>query len=160
MRPTRRDSSFMAFSISRSRPIAAAFALACALAVLATGCHREPFPHVKVSGSVKYDDGSLIPAHSLEVMFNPQAAPKNKTTFPRIGHAEVDIATGAFTSVTTTQPNDGVVAGKHKVTLRAYLASGEISPAVPEEYGDVTKTPLEVDTAQPVFHLTVKKPSS
>lgn len=59
---------------------------------------------------------------------------------------------------TTHKANDGLVQGKHTVMLAG--VNGEMLPAslVPPEYGDFSKTPLEVDTANQPFHLTIRKP--
>ena len=124
------------------------------------GCGGEPFTHVQVSGTVKYDDGSLIPVEMMELTFQPQAEAVDAKTHPRPGHASVDIATGEFKRATTHKPGDGLVAGKHKVKITAYDASQQVSQAIPEEYRDISTTPLEFDTADPEWTIVIKRPAS
>lgn len=108
---------------------------------------------MKVSGTVTYDDGSLIPGERLVVTFLPQMKALNATTYPRPGIAEVDVNTGKFECVTSHKYGDGVVPGEHKILVesigsieRSLLASG----AVPAEYRSAEKTPLRVDARFPV----------
>ncbi len=89
--------------------------------VTASGCgSNEPFSYRKVTGTVKYDDESLIQAARLEVAFHPLIPPKDPKTHPRPGVAEVDLATGTINEVTSHKYGDGVVAGEHKVTVQTY----------------------------------------
>ena len=126
--------------------------------LLLAGCgSKDPFGYVKVSGRVMYDDDTPIPA-DLHLTFHPQAGPIDAKTHPRPGRAVADKATGEFSSVTSHMPNDGLVRGRHKVTL--LLNNGHPLPpsiAAPE-YSDPNKTSLEVDTANLPFVLKVKKP--
>jgi hypothetical protein len=126
--------------------------------LLSAGCGGEPFRHVPVSGKVTYEDGSPIPVDGLSVAFHSQTPPVDAKTYPRPGMAAVDRATGTLGSVTSHKFNDGLVQGKHKVVLM--VSVGSLPPSiVPPEYGDLAKTPLEVDTASQPFHLKVRKPS-
>jgi hypothetical protein len=137
------------------------FGLWCVLFCLPTvlGCwSSEPFSYVKVHGKVSYEDGTLIPTDPLVLTFYPHNIEPKGKDHPRPGMAAVDKATGRFDSVTSHQPDDGLVRGKHKVTL------GTVGPAIippsvlPPEYGDRNRTPLEVDTADSPFDLKVRKP--
>jgi hypothetical protein len=128
------------------------------LILLSTGCGREPFRLVPVSGKITYEDGVPIPLDLLAVTFTSQAAPIDAKTHPRPATAPVDRATGTFQSVTTHKFGDGLGQGKHKVTL-TMLGGGAVPMSlVPAEYLDPAKTPLEVDTAQLPFELKVRKP--
>jgi hypothetical protein len=137
---------------------AARLALMVLLAGLSGGCNREPFEHVRVSGTVTYEDGSPIPVEVLRLLFTSQAPPLDEKTHPRPGWAEVDVATGAFHSATTRKIGDGLVRGKHKVILSGAGNSELPSSLVPPEYCDWARTPLEVDTEHQPFTLKVRKP--
>jgi hypothetical protein len=129
-------------------------------ALFLCGCgFGEPYPMVRVSGKVSYDDGSLIPAERINVQFVPQAAPIDAKTHPRAGAAEVDPATGAFDLVTTHDYGDGVVAGRHRVLITAYGADNLPTAAIPERYRDPQQSPLVVDTDDAPFHLKIPLPS-
>lgn len=117
--------------------------------LVAVGCGgNEPFDYTQVSGSVKYDDGTLIEAPAIEVTFYPQAEPKDEKTHPRPGVAIVDPATGKFNSVTSHKPNDGVVPGLQKVTVQTFDESHMPTDILPKEYTDVLTTPLTFDTTK------------
>lgn len=122
------------------------------------GCSKEPFKYVPASGKVTYEDGTPIPADVLSLTFISQAPPVDAKTYPRPGMAVVDKATGEFKAVTSHKLNDGLVRGKHKVTLSG--ANGAVLPAsiVPPEYNDYSKTPLEADTDKMPIVLKVRKP--
>ena len=131
------------------------------LVLLAPGCgSRDPFSYTRVNGKIVYEDGTLIPVDPLVLTFYPQRPPIDAKTFPRVGTAHVDKETGTFRAVTTSKPGDGLVRGKHKVTLTDSWRQPLDASLVPPEYGDPAKTPLEVDTADLPFELEVRKPSS
>jgi hypothetical protein len=112
------------------------------------GCgSKEPFAQVPVTGTVIYDDGSLILAEKIRVTFYPQAQPKDAKTHPRPGTADVNVADGSFKEVTSHKFNDGVVAGLQKVTVQTFDSAEMPTDLVPVEYTDVHATPLTYDTA-------------
>lgn len=124
------------------------------------GCgNKEPFELVQARGRVCYDDGTLLPIKSLSLNFYPQAAAKGNKTFPRTGSATVDVRTGTFVSVTSHHQDDGLVKGKHKVTLHL-PGRMPLPPEIASDiYSNVDRTPLEVDTGTVPFDLRVAKPT-
>lgn len=135
----------------------AVFSVACCL-LLAAGCGaKDPFSYAQVSGKVSYEDGTLIPADYI-LFFYPQSGPLDSKTYPHCGTAIVEKATGRFDSITSYRRGDGLVRGKHKVTLLGPTHGPLPASIVPPEYGSPVQTPLEVDTAQQPFELRIKKP--
>ncbi len=124
-----------------------------------TGCSRgsDPFSYVKVSGTVSYEDGSRIPASSLVLNFISEM-PSDAKVRPKVGMCYVDAETGKFDAVTTHKANDGVVVGKHKVTITDQGHKPLPANIIPAIYSDSVKTPLEVDTDNLPFEIKVKKP--
>jgi len=125
------------------------------------GCGgSQPFSTVPVSGKVMYEDGSLIPAPQIQVMFVPQVPPVDKKTYPRPGLAYVNPKDGTFANVTSHQPGDGVVVGRAKVVIKTLDERGNPTAHVPKAYQEVSTTPLEVEVSQQnrEFVLKVKKP--
>lgn len=138
--------------------LAARGAVLCVL-LFFVGCGSgDPFSYVKVSGKVTYDDGSLIQHEGASLTFFPQAEALGPTTFPLPGVARFDPATGQFNVVTSHKYGDGLVRGKHKVTLTTSSHHPLPASVVPPEYADPEKTPLLVDTAEQPFDLKVRKP--
>jgi len=133
------------------------FLATCATLILVIGgCGSgEPFDYVKVHGTVRYDDGSLIPAGRLVVRFISQT----KTGNPKIpapqGNAEVNVKTGEFASVTSHKFGDGIVPGDHKVII--FPPQPDV---VPEEYSKVETTPLMVSAQDSPFDIKIKKPTT
>lgn len=118
---------------------------------------QDPFNYVSVSGSVMYEDMSLIPAKSLTAVFVPLAGP-NGDNAPRSGFADIDVKTGRFAFATTTKYGGGIVEGRHKVYLVAD-ADKSGNALLAEEYTNFDATPLEISTADTPFRFVVKKPT-
>ncbi|MHC4178802.1 MAG: hypothetical protein ACYSWU_14925 [Planctomycetota bacterium] len=122
--------------------------LLCGLAGCGSG---EPFDMLPVSGKVTYEDGSLISAARVEVTFGPQAKPIDGKTYPRPGRAEVNVADGTFSEVTSHKYGDGLVLGKHKIKVFSYDQNN-----VPTELA-VEPSEIEVGPGSTEFEFTVKK---
>ena len=130
------------------------FVLVC---VFIAGCGSgSPFEYVKVSGSVRYDDGSPIPANGMELRFSALDAPKQENAFPRPAIARIN-ENGQFDCVTSYKYGDGLIPGRHKVAIDLGTAPNP-KPVVPKEYTSVATTPLEVDTKDAPFEIKVPKP--
>ena len=98
------------------RSISATAIRMCRLALLplvlcsVTGCGRDnPFDLVKVSGTLTYDDGTLIPANMIILKFEPLAAPLDTKTHPPSGMSYVNVSDGTFDVVTSYKYADGLV---------------------------------------------------
>jgi hypothetical protein len=126
--------------------------------VILSGCNKEPFSYVRVSGKLCYEDGSPIPGAGITLMFLSQTPPKDPKTYPRPGVVEVNKDTGEFDCVTTHKYGDGLIIGKHKVVVTNNSGAPLPASVVPTEYSDYAKTPLLVDTADEPFNLQIKKP--
>ncbi|MBL9161760.1 MAG: hypothetical protein JNL18_03355 [Planctomycetaceae bacterium] len=135
------------------------WAIACVVGLVAGCSGSNPYDLVDVSGKVSYDDGSLIPAGSIMLKFNPEAPPLDAKTHPRKGFALVNVSDGTFASATTHKNADGLVAGKHKVLVVAYAADGKSANVVPKEYQRPDTTPIEIDTAILPLEIKVQKPT-
>jgi hypothetical protein len=138
------------------RSPSAAISLAAALALAAvSGCGgSNPYPVEKVSGKITYEDGSLIPANRLRLIFCSQAATVDPKTPPHKGEAEVNPKTGEFGSVSTFGFRDGIIRGEHKVFVEAVGAR----KLVPDKYASERTTPLKVNSSESPFTLKVPKP--
>ena len=105
-----------------------------------------------------YEDGSTLPAAAL-LRFYPQAPPRDSKTYPPFG-AAITNAEGEFASAISHGRN-GLVGGKHKVTVTKPKGGPFPPDAVPREYGDLQTTPLMVDTSDPTtFQLKIRKPTT
>ncbi len=128
----------------------------CVLLGLVVGCGSDaPFSYVPVSGSVKYEDDTLIPAAHITVTFQPLEGSIDKRTKPRSGDANVNVEDGTFTAATSHKFGDGIVPGRHKVTVRAFDAGMNEVPLIPKQYTLVAETPLEIDSKDSPFDIRV-----
>ncbi len=128
--------------------------LACGLLCLFLwGCDRGPFPQVKVTGTLSYEDGSVIPAERIRIWFQSQAPPIDASTHPRPASALVDPATGAFDGATTSKYLDGLVRGEHRVYI-------DITPSnvIPQEYTSASTSPLRISTDKLPLEIKIPKP--
>lgn len=153
----------MQTGVGRVKVRAGSWLRACGMAsaaACAIGCSdSSPYDLVKVSGTVKYEDGSLIPAETIMLKFEPEAAPLDSKTHPRKAYGEVNVAEGTFDTMTTHKYGDGVVAGRHKVMVIPTTRDGQITKLIPPEYRNAANTPVEVDTDNQPMEIRVKKPS-
>lgn len=137
------------------RPGALSFCLAIsAVAFVALpmlgGCGaKTPFPLEPVRGTVKYDDGSPIEADQIRIVFNPIDTAARDKVAPRSAAAYADVASGGFDGFTTWKNHDGVLVGRHKVTVIALRldqrGTTEPTDAIPSRYHRAETTPLEVE---------------
>jgi hypothetical protein len=134
--------------------------LACLTAcLLSIGCNRsaDPFSYIHVSGKVCYEDGTLLPM-GVFVTFYPIGGSLDQKTHPRPGQTTTEKETGTLGVVTSNHYDDGLVPGRYKVTLTG-VNNMPLPPKVAApEYSDLSKTPLEVDTAKQPFEIRVRKP--
>lgn len=92
----------------------------------------------------------------MELRFSALDAPKMEKAYPRPALARVNDK-GEFDAVTSYKYGDGLIPGKHKVSID--LGTGpDKKPLVPKEYTSIATTPLEVDTAKLPFDIKVPKP--
>jgi hypothetical protein len=115
----------------------------------------------QVEGSVRYDDGSLIPSQAILIRFEPLTPPLSERVHPKAGMAKVDPVDGTFRDVTTFKFGDGIVRGRHKVLLSersATVAEDDPKALIPSEYRNPQSTPLEVDSQESPFEFKIPKP--
>ena len=138
------------------RSPAAAISLAAAMALEAiSGCGAsDPYPVDKVSGKIAYEDGTLIPASRLRLVFVPQVRSVDLKTPPHKGQAEVNVKTGEFGSATTFKLRDGIIRGEHKVFVEA-VGPGKL---IPDKYAREQTSPLKVNSSESPFTLKIPKP--
>jgi hypothetical protein len=118
----------------------------------------DPFSYRRVSGTVLYEDGGVIPAGALTLTFVSTAPPYSPRMHPRPGIASVNPKTGDFQSVTSHKPGDGLVMGSHKVLISGDNRRPLPEDVIPPEYTDFKTTPLQVDTEAGPFLLKVRRP--
>jgi hypothetical protein len=129
----------------------------CLLFASVVGCgSQNPYGTVPASGKITYQDGSLIPAARIDIEFISQNPPIDAKTHPRPGVALVEPSDGSFV-VSTYEFGDGLIQGRHKVTVSAYDEKRNRVKGVPASYADPATTPLEVDTASGQFDLLIER---
>jgi hypothetical protein len=124
------------------------------IALALTGCGRGK-PHVPVTGTVKYADGSVPKGVIASITFQPASAgPESKGASSTINPED-----GSF-ELSTVQPGDGALPGDYVVTLNILDAYPRGKSVVPEKYRKVAETPLKatVDVdGDNVFPFVVEK---
>ena len=129
--------------------------LCCAVIGCSSG---SPYDYEKVSGKITYDDGSPIPAPALRLRFVAQDAPQVDGAFPRPAFANVH-EQGEFDCVTSYKYGDGLIPGKHKVSIERE-GLPDARPPVPKEYLSINTTPLVIDTEDAPLEIKVPKPQA
>ena len=130
---------------------------AALLCCIFAGCGSgSPYDYVKASGKITYDDGTPLPANNLKLRFVAQDPPIVSGAHPRAAFAVVD-AEGKFDCVTSYKYGDGLIPGRHRVSVeREGLPSEKIPVSL--EYMASSTTPIEVDTADAPFEIKVPRP--
>lgn len=122
-----------------------------------SGCgSKTTYPIVPVQGTIKYEDGSIIPAYRIQLKFISQEPPLDKKTHPRPGLGEVKVEDGSF-AVSTYGFEDGLIRGTHTVTARSFNEQNLPSPEIPIAYGSPDSSPLEVNAEESPFELVIKR---
>jgi hypothetical protein len=126
---------------------------------LLSGCGSgNGFSTTQPSGKITYEDGSLIPAAGMQLRLKSLASDDPNVT-PRTGMISVNVADGTFNGGMTYKPDDGVIAGKHKVGISLTGKPGQdIRKLVPKDYISAASTPVEVDTAELPWDIKIPKP--
>ena len=121
------------------------------------GCGSgSPYDYVKVNGKIAYEDGSPIPVNNLRLRFVAEDAPTVAGAHPRAAFAVVN-AQGTFDCVTSYKYGDGLISGRHKVSVDVEgLPKDKL--VIPKEFTSSATTPIEVDTANSPFDIKVPKP--
>ena len=125
-----------------------------------SGCGGgNPYKTVPVSGKVTFDDGSLIEAPELTILFKPQVKNVDAKTYARDGSATVKVSDGTFSCATTYDYGDGLIPGEHKVAVQPMKDGVPARGIVPDRYLDVETSPIVI-TVEPGMEplpLTVLK---
>ena len=133
------------------------FMLVASALALVLGCGGVvPYDVVPVTAKVTYEDGSLIPGEYISVAFHAQVEAVDSATSPRVGGGTINAADGTVEGITTYEYGDGLIQGKHKVTLTVGGAEAESSTAIPGAYTDPASTPLEIEVTESDQHFDVK----
>ena len=123
------------------------------------GCGQSgAYSVVPSTGTVKYDDGSVIPAGRIELRFISQEPAQDAGTHPRQGITEVNVEDGTFDYVSTYKHGDGLIRGEHKVIARSIAPGGGYTPAIGEQYASESSTPLVVQADGKPIDLVIEKP--
>lgn len=146
----------------RQRPrltLAAGF-VAALLLVRGTGCiatalfSTQPaatFAYKKLSGEIRYEDGSPIPVTGMLVCFVDRQSGQS------LGCATVDEEDGRF-STTVRMSTVGQAGSTASVTIASAAGDALASDVVPEEYATATLTPLTVNLTNTHVEIRVRKP--
>lgn len=129
------------------------------LATLAVcgGCDDGvPFDYIPVTGQITYEDGTPIPASGMKLQFEPLDAQVVNGMHPRIATADVN-AEGKFTSATSYKHGDGLVPGRHRVSI-GYATDKEGKLLIPKKNASLASSDLIVDTETLPLEIKVSKP--
>lgn len=135
----------------RRRPSAGLFLVAVLLAGV-VGCGAtNPFDMTLVKGKVTYEDGSLIPASRIMIEFTPLGEAVGDR-YPRPGRADVDVDNGAFSEASTQKFADGLICGRHKVSVVSYDLNNKMVPL------EAVTPEIEITGEEMNLQIKVKKP--
>ena len=124
------------------------------LAGAVLGCGKGR-PHVPVTGTLKFTDGSVPKGFECAITFQPAAGgPGTKGASSTIGDD------GAF-SLRTVTPGDGALPGEYKVTVHVLDSYQDGKSLVAEKFTKASTTPLQATVTaggKNHFDFVVEKP--
>jgi hypothetical protein len=141
------------------RVVRSAAAIGCLVAIAPMAGCGESEGMVPVTGSVKFEDGSIPKGQASGYV---EFAPAGGTLASKGATGIIDKKTGEF-ELYTIKPGDGVLPGKYTVTLRVNATypprPDGSSSVVPLEYTTSENTPLsaDVDASRTRFDFTIPK---
>jgi hypothetical protein len=149
----------MHIEFSQMAPMKTTTGLLLSLAMLVfCGCgDHPPYSCVRVSGKVTYENGALIPADQINLIFIPQTPAIDPKVPPRNGHADVDTKTGTFDFATTFVRKDGIISGESKVVVQCIRQGKLVHDLIADEYTQQDKTPLTVNTNESPLTIKLSK---
>ncbi len=131
--------------------------VALPLVLVAAGCGGDGVggPLIKVTGTVKFEDGSIPQGdYSAQVSFEPvEFGPGTQ-----VAQGDIDPQTGAFTLLTKNE--EGAIAGKYIVLVQVFDGYPDQKLAVPEQYTIREASPLRetVSATKTTFDFSIEKP--
>lgn len=124
------------------------------LAIALTGCGVGD-PHVPVTGTVKYSDGSVPKGDIATITFQPASAgPGAKGASGAIGDD------GSF-SLQTLKPGDGALPGDYRVTVHVMQGYPHGKSVVADVYTKPGTTPLKATveaSGENRYDFTIERP--
>ena len=100
-----------------------------------------PVEMVPVTGSVKFDDGTIPTGEVATVYFEPAAG--GNQALRKAASSPIDPQDGSF-RMTTVHPGDGAIVGTYKVIFEVHKTYLGRESVVPEKYTNPDTTPFEV----------------
>jgi hypothetical protein len=100
--------------------------------------------------------GRQFPPAGIRLQFIAEGIEAIDGASPRPARAQVN-ASGEFDAVTSYKFGDGLIPGKHRVVIDMAV-DGKGKLLVPEEYTQITATPLVIDTADAPLDMRVPRP--
>ena len=124
------------------------------LALILAGCGRGD-PHVSVTGTVKFPDGSVPRGDIATVTFQPASAG------PGAKGASSTIAEDGSFSLRTLKPGDGALPGDYRVTVHVMQGYPQGKSVVADVFTKATTSPLKATVGageKNNFDFVVKRP--
>lgn len=110
------------------------------------GCSKSSLELVKVSGTVKYSNGTVPEAETRVLRLEPVPDAAGHLA-PRAATADVR-PDGIFDAM-TLRPGDGAMAGDYKPVLLFWKSPLTRESVLPRAYGNVKTTPLQTISVKP-----------
>ena len=112
---------------------------------------------VPASGTVKFEDGSLLEGEILQINFSPAPNQEEQVV---VATSDIDPTDGSFVLKTGSPPREGATEGDYRVVINAISEyATNRRDIVADEYADANKTPLTVTVERGednVFDLVVQ----
>ncbi|MBT4158514.1 MAG: hypothetical protein HOD99_06725 [Planctomycetaceae bacterium] len=118
----------------------------------------EPIVFRNFSGSIRYQDDTLIPAHSMSIELSPLSTSDKETGYRRPAYLLVDCSSGNFSGTIQTLGQSAQKTHMYRVVLRNAEGSQLPPNLVPEQFAQFYTSTLCIDVTARDVALHVPKP--
>ena len=110
------------------------------------------------SGTIRYQDDTLIPAHSMSIELSPLSTTDKETGYRRPAYLLVDCSSGNFSGTIQTLGQSAQKTHLYRVVLRNAEGSQLPPNLIPEQFGQFYTSTLCIDVTARNVALHVPKP--
>ena len=130
----------------------------CAFSFLASFVWPEQIVFRTLSGTVKYQDDSLIPASSMSLELCPISRTDDESGHRRPAYLLVDCSTGFFTGTIQTLGQSAQQERLYRVVVRNAEGSPLSPDVIPEQLSQPHTSTMSIDVTERKVALKIQKP--
>ena len=150
----------LSFSITAVATLLIAMICWCVYGFVTSLMWPEPIVFRNFSGTIRYQDDSLIPAHSMSIELSPLSTSDKEIGYRRPAYLLVDCSSGHFSGTIQTLGQSTQQTHIYRVVVRNAEGSQLPPSLVPEQFSQYYTTTLCIDVTARDVALQIPKPQT